>query len=88
MAGMIHTCERFSHSAVFFRLETLPLVSAGWHHRKSIGDHFTIQPIMGNRATNFGKEEGGREKQGVGGGRSPTFADYGLDPTLVSALSK
>jgi len=76
------------------RLETLPLVSAGWHHRKSIGDHFTIQPIMGNKATNFGKKnqsgkEVGKEKQGVGGGgRQPTFADYGLDPALVSALSR
>jgi len=76
------------------RLETLPLVSAGWYHRKSIGDHFTIQPIMGNKATNFGKKkqgdnkEEGKEKQGVGGGKPPTFADYGLDPALVSALSK
>ena len=71
----------------------MPLVSAGWYHRKSIGDHFTIQPIMGNKATNFGKKkqggkEEGREKEGVGGGKPPTFADYGLDPALVSALSK
>ena len=48
---------------------------------------------MGNKATNFGKKnqggkEGGKEKQGVGGGKPPTFADYGLDPSLVSALSK
>ena len=50
---------------------------------------------MGNKATNFGKKnqggkEGGKEKQGVGvgGGKPPTFADYGLDPALVSALSK
>ena len=70
-------------------------MSEGWYHRKSIGDHFTIQPIMGNKATNFGKKlqgggkEEGKEKQGVGGGgKPPTFADYGLDPALVSALSK
>ena len=68
-------------------------MSAGWYHRKPIGDHFTIQPIMGNKATKFskkkqgGKEEG-KEKQGVGGWRPPTFADYGLDPALVSPLSK
>ena len=49
---------------------------------------------MGNKATNFGKKkqgdkkEEGKEKQGVGGGKPPTFADYGLDPALVSALSK
>ena len=50
---------------------------------------------MGNKATNFGKKlqgggkEEGKEKQGVGGGgKPPTFADYGLDPALVLALSK
>ena len=49
---------------------------------------------MGNKATNFGKKkqvdnkEEGKEKQGGGGGKPPTFADYGLDPALVTALSK
>merc|ERR1719450_864380 len=28
------------------RFDKLPLVSAGWHHRKSIGDYFTINPFL------------------------------------------
>jgi len=70
------------------RLEKLPLVSEGWHHRKSVGDHFTIQPIMGNKATNLNKSENKGERKDLGGGRPPTFADYGLSPALVDALSK
>ena len=75
-------------SALEPRLEKLPLVSEGWHHRKSVGDHFTIQPIMGNKATNLNKSVNTGERKDLGGGRPPTFADYGLSPALVDALSK
>jgi len=65
-------------SQTYGTFDKLPLVSAGWHHRKSIGDYFTINPFRAPESTNFNKELK----------NPPTFHDYGLDPRLVDALSK
>ena len=54
--------------------DKLPLVSAGWYHRKSVGDHFTINPFQPLAATNFDET-------------NPKFADYPLDERLVKALN-
>jgi len=54
--------------------DKLPLVSEGWYHRKSVGDHFTINPFQPHAATNFDES-------------NPKFADYPLDVRLVKALN-
>ena len=54
--------------------DKLPLVSAGWYHRKSVGDYFTINPFQPLAATNFDDS-------------NPKFADYPLDERLVKALN-
>jgi len=58
--------------------DNLPLISSGWHHRKSVGDYFTINPFRPPAATSFNKEFQ----------NPPTFSDYDLDPRLVEALRK
>ena len=58
--------------------DKLPLISDGWNHRKSYGDHFTINPFLPPSSTSFNKELQ----------HPPTFSDYDLDPRLVEALTK
>eukprot|EP00092_Neocalanus_flemingeri_P010098 GFUD01010882.1.p1 GENE.GFUD01010882.1~~GFUD01010882.1.p1 ORF type:complete len:566 (-),score=115.39 GFUD01010882.1:314-1975(-) len=65
-------------SQTYGAFDKLPLISDGWHHRKSIGDYFTINPFMSPDSTSFNKEFQ----------HPPTFSDYGLDPRLVEALTK
>merc|ERR1719334_2684569 len=64
------------------KFETLPLVSAGWYHRKSHGDFFTINSFQSMGATNFTKQNTEAKV------RDPVFSDYALDPGIVSALAK
>ena len=65
-------------SQTYGTFDKLPLVSGGWHHRKSVGDYFTINPFRGPEATSFSSDLKTR----------PTFQDYDLDPRLVEALAK
>jgi len=65
-------------SQTYGKFDKLPLVSGGWHHRKSIGDYFTINPFMAPDSTSFRNEF--RDP--------PTFRDYDLDPRLVEALTR
>ena len=50
-------------------------MSGGWHHRKSVGDYFSINPFLPQPATNFDESH-------------PTFDKYNLDPRLIEALTK
>jgi len=65
-------------SQTYGAFDKLPLVSGGWHHRKSIGDYFTINPFITPDSTGFRNEFR----------NPPTFRDYDLDPRLVEALTK
>ena len=64
-------------SETYGTFEKLPLVSAGWHHRKSVGDYFTINPFLPQAATNFDSKLA----------KPPTFQDYQLDSKLTRALA-
>ena len=70
---------QFNHrkSETYGTFEKLPLVSAGWHHRKSVGDYFTINPFLPQPATNFDSKLA----------KPPTFQDYQLDSKLIRALA-
>ena len=65
-------------SQTYGAFDKLPLVSGGWHHRKSIGDYFTINPFITPDSTGFRNEFR----------NPPTLRDYDLDPRLVEALTK
>lgn len=65
-------------SETYGKFDKLPLVSGGWHHRKSIGDYFTINPFLPQAATNFDSSLA----------KPPTFEDYQLDSRLIRALAK
>jgi len=65
-------------SQTYGSYEKVPLVSAGWHHRKSVGDYFTINPFLPPQSTSFSSELK----------HPPKFSDYDLDPRLLEALSK
>ena len=71
--------SQFNHrrSETYGKFEKLPLVSAGWHHRKSVGDYFTINPFLPQPATNFDSKLA----------KPPTFQDYQLDSKLIRALA-
>ena len=71
--------SQFNHrkSETYGTFEKLPLVSAGWTHRKSVGDYFTINPFLPQPATNFDSKLA----------KPPTFQDYQLDGKLTRALS-
>lgn len=71
--------SQFNHrrSETYGKFEKLPLVSAGWHHRKSVGDYFTINPFLPQPATNFDSKLA----------KPPTFQDYQLDGKLIRALA-
>jgi len=62
-------------SQTYGKFSTLPLVSSGWYHRKSFGDHFTIYPFKQMEATGYMKD-----KKKIG------FNNYDLEPELVTAL--
>ena len=65
-------------SETYPKFDKLPLVSGGWHHTKSIGDYFTINPFLPQAATNFDSKLA----------KPPTFEDYQLDARLIQALAK
>ena len=65
-------------SETYGKFDKLPLVSGGWHHTKSIGDYFTINPFLPQPATNFDSKLA----------KPPTFEDYQLDTRLIQALAK
>ena len=60
-------------SQTYGKFAKVPLISAGWYHRKSVGDFFTINPFQPQQSTAFSKQLQA----------SPTFSDYNLDPRIV-----
>ena len=65
-------------SQTYGTYDKVPLVSAGWHHRKSIGDYFTINPFLPADSISFSSDLS----------HHPTFEEYNLEDELVDALNK
>jgi len=80
---LVISCKRpeFNHhkSQTYGKFDTVPLASSGWHHRKSYGDYFNINPFTSNDAVSWFKKEKDNR-------RVPRFSDYDLDPRLLSSL--
>ncbi|NXI46511.1 DDX28 helicase, partial [Galbula dea] len=60
------------------RWERPPLVSAGWKHRKACGDYFQLEPSQ--------EAAPALQAQSPDAGRGSSFADMGLQPTLLAGL--
>lgn len=67
----------FYEGQKYSKHKPLPLVSNGWHHYKSKGDHFFVYPL-----TNLTKEAHDDSYE------TDSFAQFGLDPRLIDILER
>ncbi|XP_029844893.2 probable ATP-dependent RNA helicase DDX28 [Ixodes scapularis] len=79
------TCKRPEFNCylghVLNKHDEVKLASAGWHHRKSAGDHFTIHKITANPSILIPKEEVYEDEEN-------SFEAHGVHPAVLRGLQE
>lgn len=74
----------FYEGQTYSKYEPIPLVSKGWHHYKSKGDHFFVYPLTNVTKESYDeslKKENEEEAYN-------SFVHFGLNPQLVDILKR
>ncbi|XP_077276235.1 putative ATP-dependent RNA helicase Dbp21E2 [Temnothorax americanus] len=74
----------FYEGQTYRKYELIPLISKGWHHYKSKGDHFFVYPLTNVKDESFGDESVKDEAEEA----YDSFEHFGLNPQLIDILKR